>query len=286
MLGVPKKDPADRIAELSAEVQRLNDEYYGTGETAIPDADYDAIKDELADLVTRHPELEPADSPLNKVNAPEQLTGPTIRHARPMLSLAKATTEEAIRTFCGRYEGQAFRVSEKLDGLSLSIVYENGKLDYVATRGTGTIGELVTEKAEHVLPELPRRIRRRGRVEVRGEALMHRSTWQAYNDAHPGKPLTNPRNGAAGTLMQKDPRAAAEAGRLLTFFAFGAELADGTAIDPAPLGIEPAHQTICSTADEVIEAIHAIGERRAGLDYDIDGAVVRLHDPAAFEAAG
>jgi DNA ligase (NAD+) len=286
MPGVPTKDPADRIAELSAEVRRLNDEYYGTGETAIPDADYDAIKDELAALVAKHPELEPADSPLDKVNAPEQLAGPTIRHARPMLSLAKATTEEAIRTFCARFEGQAFRVSEKLDGLSLSIVYEDGRLDYVATRGTGTIGELVTDKAAHVLPELPRRIRRRGRVEVRGEALMRRSTWEAYNAAHPDKPLTNPRNGAAGTLMQKDPRAAAEAGRLLTFFAFGAELADGRPIDPERFGITLAPQEVVRTADEVIEAIHRIGERRAGLDYDIDGAVVRLHDPAAFEAAG
>src|SRR6201991_2953278 len=250
MRRVPTKDPADRIAELSAEVQRLNDEYYGTGETAIPDADYDAIKDELAELVRQHPELEPADSPLNKVNAPEQLAGPTIRHARPMLSLAKATTEDAIRTFCGRFEGQAFRVSEKLDGLSLSIVYEDGRLDYVATRGTGTIGELVTDKAEHVLPELPRRIDHDGRVEVRGEALMRRSVWEAYNNAHPDKPLTNPRNGAAGTLMQKDPRAAAEAGRLLTFFAFGAELADGTAIDPKDFGIAIAPQRICKTADE------------------------------------
>ena len=79
-----------------------------------------------------------------------------------MLSLAKATTEEAIRTFCARFEGQVFRVSEKLDGLSLSIVYEGGKLDYVATRGTGTVGEIVTEKASYVIPELPKKIRSRG----------------------------------------------------------------------------------------------------------------------------
>src|ERR1700754_293837 len=149
------KDIAARIQELSAEVKRLNDAYYGEGDSPIPDADYDALKDELTALVAEHPELEPADSPLNKVNAPEQLQGPTIRHARPMLSLAKATTEEAIRTFCGRFEGRVFRVSEKLDGLSLSVVYEDGKLDYVATRGTGTLGELVTDKARWVLPGLP-----------------------------------------------------------------------------------------------------------------------------------
>jgi DNA ligase (NAD+) len=283
---VTKTDIAARITELSTRVKELNDAYYGTGDTAIPDADYDALKDELTALVAEHPDLEPADSPLGKVNAPEQLTGPTIRHARPMLSLAKATTDEAIRSFCNRFEGQVFRVSEKLDGLSLSIVYQDGALDYVATRGTGTLGELVTEKARHVIPDLPTTIAEQGRIEVRGEALMTRSTWQAYNDNHLDKPLTNPRNGAAGTLMQKDPEAAAKAGRLLRFFAFGAERADGTAIDPESLGIELVHEALCADADEVMAAIAAIGERRTGLDYDIDGAVIRLHEPAAFEAAG
>src|SRR3954469_16708021 len=169
-------DVRDRINELAAEVQRLNDAYYGTGDSSLPDADYDALKDELAALVAEHPELEPADSPLGKVNAPAQLTGPTVRHARPLLSLAKATGEEQIRTFCERFAGQVFRVSEKLDGLSLSMVYEDGTLDYVATRGTGEVGELVTEKARWVLPALPASIDEGGRVEVRGEALMTRST--------------------------------------------------------------------------------------------------------------
>ncbi|HEU4656591.1 MAG TPA: NAD-dependent DNA ligase LigA [Capillimicrobium sp.] len=275
-----------RIEELSAEVKRLNDLYYRTGDSPLPDADYDALKDELAALVAEHPELEPADSPLGKVNAPAELTGPTIRHARPMLSLAKATGEEEVRAFCARFPGQRFRVSEKLDGLSLSVVYRDGALDYVATRGTGEIGELVTEKARWVIPNLPREIGEAGRVEVRGEAVMLRSTWEAYNEAHPDKPLTNPRNGAAGTLMQKDAEAAAHAGRLLRFLAFGADR-DGAPLDPAGLdGLDAAAQVVCDDADAVIEAIHEIGARRDGLDYDIDGAVVRLHDPAAFDAAG
>jgi DNA ligase (NAD+) len=279
------QDASERIGELSAEVRRLNDLYYRTGDSPLPDADYDAIKDELAALVAEHPELEPADSPLGKVNAPAQLTGPTVRHARPMLSLAKATGEEQIRSFCERFAGQVFRVSEKLDGLSLSMVYEDGELDYVATRGTGAIGELVTEKARWVIPDMPARIDAPGRVEVRGEAVMLRSTWTAYNDAHPDKTLTNPRSGAAGTLMQKDPEAAAQAGRLLRFFAFGADRG-GAAVDLAELPFEAAAQAVCEDADAVIEAIGAIGERRDGLDYDIDGAVVRLHEPAAFDAAG
>jgi DNA ligase (NAD+) len=282
----PPATAPERIAELTAEIRRLNDLYYGTGDTPMPDADFDALKDELAALVAEHPELEPADSPLAKVNAPAQLTGPTVRHARPMLSLAKASTKEAIVTFCARFPGQVFRVSEKLDGLSLSVVYQDGELDYVATRGTGDVGELVTEKARWVLPDLPATIDEPGRVEVRGEALMRRSVWQAYNEAHPDKPLTNPRNGAAGTLMQKDPQAAAESGRLLWFDAFGAERAGGEPIDPAALGIPLAGQVLCEDADAVLAAIDAIGERRNGLDYDIDGAVVRLHEPAAFDAAG
>jgi len=277
-------DVRARIAELAAEVKRLNDLYYGTGDSSLPDADYDAIKDELAALVAEHPELEPADSPLGKVNAPAELTGETIRHARPMLSLAKATGEAQVRTFCERFGGQVFRVSEKLDGLSLSVVYADGKLDYVATRGTGTVGELVTEKVRWVIPGLPLEIAEPGRVEVRGEAVMLRSVWAAYNENHPDRTLTNPRSGAAGTLMQKDPEAAANAKRLLRFFAFQTDR-DGTALD-TPEGFEPAWQRVCEAIDDVIEAIHEVGSRRDALDYDIDGAVVRLHDPAAFDAAG
>src|SRR3954454_21348783 len=183
-----------RIEELAREVERLNDAYYGEGDSPLPDADYDAMKDELAALVAEHPELEPADSPLGKVNAPAELTGPTIRHARPMLSLAKATGEEQVRTFCERFGRQVFRVSEKLDGLSLSIVYQDGELDYVATRGTGEVGELVTEKVRWVITGLPTEIDGSGRIEVRGEAVMLRSVWAAYNENHPDRTLTNPRS--------------------------------------------------------------------------------------------
>ncbi|MFG1853786.1 NAD-dependent DNA ligase LigA [Actinomadura geliboluensis] len=277
-------DVEERIAELAAEVKRLNDLYYGAGDSPLPDADYDALKDELAALVAEHPELEPADSPLGRVNAPAELAGPTVRHARPMLSLAKATSEEQIRTFCERFGGQVFRVSEKLDGLSLSVVYTGGRLDYVATRGTGAVGELVTEKVRHVIPGLPMEIEEPGRVEVRGEAVMLRSVWAAYNEAHPDKTLTNPRSGAAGTLVLKDPEAAVQAKRLLRFYAFGADR-DGAAIG-LPAGFEPVAQYVCADAAEVMDAIHEIGGRRDGLDYDIDGAVVRLHEPAAFDAAG
>ncbi len=277
-------DPRPRITELAEQVQQLNDAYYGHGESPLPDAEYDARKDELAALVAEHPDLAPPDNPLDKVNAPSTLQGPTVRHARPMLSLAKATTPEQIATFCGRFGGQEFVVSEKLDGMSLSVVFQDGVLQHVATRGDGTEGELVTAKVAYVLPSMPRRITEPGRVELRGEAVMERSAWRAYNQAHPEKPLTNPRNGAAGTLMQKDPRAAAEAGRVLRFFVFTADR-DGAGI-PTPAGFEDVASIGCEDVEQVQRAIVVIGERRDGLDHEIDGAVVRLASAAAFEAAG
>ena len=203
-------DIGERIAELTAEVKRLNDLYYGTGDSPLPDADYDALKDELAALVAEHPELEPADSPLGKVNAPAELTGPTVRHARPMLSLAKATGEEQIRTFCERFGGQVFRVSEKLDGLSLSVVYVDGSLDYVATRGTGTVGELVTEKVRHVIPGLPVKIEAPGRVEVRGEAVMLRSVWAGLQRGAPGPDADQPAVGRGGNAGAEGSRGGRE----------------------------------------------------------------------------
>ena len=168
-----------RIDELAAEVQRLNDAYYGKGDSPLPDAEYDALKDELAALVAEHPELEPADSPLGKVNAPvaaDRPDGPP----RAAAAVAGQGHDRGAGAHVLRPLPRArrFRVSEKLDGLSLSVVYQDGTLDYVATRGTGAVGELVTDK---VAPRHPgpagRRSQAKGRVEVRGEAVMLRSTW-------------------------------------------------------------------------------------------------------------
>ncbi len=277
-------DPRPRMIELAEQVQQLNDAYYGAGESPLPDAEFDALKDELAALVAEHPDLAPADNPLEKVNAPAELQGPTVRHARPMLSLAKASTPEAVATFCARFSGQQFVVSEKLDGMSLSVVFQDGVLQHVATRGTGTEGELVTAKVPFVLPGMPTEIQEPGRVELRGEAVMERSAWRAYNEAHPDKTLTNPRNGAAGTLMQKDPRAAAEAGRVLRFYVFTADR-DGVGID-TPAGFEDVASIGCADVAAVQAAIVTIGEQRDALDHEIDGAVVRLASAVAFEAAG
>ena len=168
------------------------------------DAEYDALEDELRALIAEHPELTPDPNPLEQVGAPSVLHAP-VRHRRPMLSLDKATKPEQVEAFLERFPGQSVVVMPKLDGLSLALVYEEGRLARAITRGDGTTGDDVTVLVRALVDGVPAEARRRGRVEVRGEAVMLRSTFAAYNAAHPDKPLINPRGGAAGTVRAKDP---------------------------------------------------------------------------------
>src|SRR5918992_6106160 len=132
----------ERIEELAGRVTELREAYY-TGEPLVADADYDALEDELRDLIAAHPDLTPEPNPLEQVGAPAVLHAP-VRHDRPMLSLDKATTPEQVEAFMARFPGQRVVVMPKLDGLSLSIVYDGGRLVRAATRGDGTTGEDVT----------------------------------------------------------------------------------------------------------------------------------------------
>ena len=122
-----------------------------------------------------------------------------------MLSLEKATKPEQVEAFFDRFPGQPVVVMPKLDGLSLALVYEDGRLARAITRGDGTTGDDVTVLVRALADGVPDKIDAGGRVEVRGEAVMLRSTFAAYNAAHPDKPLINPRNAAAGTVRAKDP---------------------------------------------------------------------------------
>ncbi len=141
-----------------------------------------------------------------------------VRHSRPMLSLEKATKPEQVEAFFERFPGQPVVVMPKLDGLSLALVYEDGRLARAVTRGDGTTGDDVTVLVRALADGVPPKLEAGGRVEVRGEAVMLRSTFAAYNAAHVDKPLINPRNAAAGTIRAKDPATVSE--RRLQFFAF------------------------------------------------------------------
>jgi len=285
----PTTDPQRLAQELAAQVDRHRG-LYARGVPELVDADYDALEDELRALLAAHPDVALADNPLERPWAPDLVAGQTIRHSRPMLSLEKATTDAQLEAFCARFPGQAFTVTPKLDGISLALAYRDGTLEYVATRGDGRDGERVTDKARHVVLGLPERVEVAGRVEVRGEAVMLQSVWQAYNETHPDRPLTNPRNAAAGTLVHKSPEACVEEGRTLRFFAFDLdepEPGDGDVTERlGALGFEAPDVFAAPDARAVARAIEEIAARRGGYDFGIDGAVVRLASRRAFAAAG
>jgi DNA ligase (NAD+) len=279
-------DAGERIQELADRVVVLRDAYY-RGSPLVADAEYDSVEDELRSLIAARPELAPDPNPLEQVGAPTVLHAP-VRHSRPMLSLEKATRPEQVAAFFARFPGQPVVVMPKLDGLSLALVYEDGRLARAVTRGDGTTGDDVTVLIRALGDGVPERIDASGRVEVRGEAVMLRSTFTAYNAVHPDRPLINPRGGAAGTLRAKDP--ATVAGRRLQFFAFDLHTTDGAATDLADalriLGFTVADMRHCTDADAAQAVITSIEARRNDLDYDLDGAVLRLANRDAYAAAG
>jgi DNA ligase (NAD+) len=278
--------PRERIEELATRLTELREAYY-QGDPLVADADYDALEDELRELVTAHPELTPDPNPLEQVGAPAELHAP-VRHSRPMLSLDKASKPEQVAAFFDRFPGQPVVVMPKLDGFSLALIYERGRLARAVTRGDGTTGDDVTVLVRALADGVPTTIEAEGRVEVRGEAVMLRSTFVAYNVAHPDKPLINPRGGAAGTVRAKDPAVVAE--RRLRFFAFDLDTADGVQADLEEalrtLGFDAADMRHCDDAAAAQAVIAEIEAQRNDLDYDLDGAVLRLADRNAYAAAG
>ena len=173
----------ERIQELADQIVALRDSYY-RGSPSVADAEYDAIEDELRSLIAAHPELAPDPNPLEQVGAPSVLHAP-VRHSRPMLSLEKATKPEQVEAFFARFPGQPVVVMPKLDGLSLALVYEDGRLARAVTRGDGTTGDDVTVLVRALADGVPDRVDSGGRVEVRGEAVMLRST---FTDLQRGAP--------------------------------------------------------------------------------------------------
>ena len=287
----PLTAASDRIDQLAQDL-RHHRRLYFTGDPAITDAEYDALEDEFRALLDEHPELTPADNPLEEVGA--ELAGALYadaRHEVPMLSLEKATTDAELDTFLGRFPDETFALWPKFDGLSVSVLYRGGRLARAATRGNGDVGQDVTVNVRggevHGMPEtLPEPID----CEVRGEVVMLRSDWRAYNEAHEDKPLANARSAAAGTLLAKHRVKVAD--RPVTFYAFDLiRLGDGTAErkladELTSLGFIIEGYEESRDPDVIRAYIKRILDSRHDVDYELDGVVIKLVDRATYEAAG
>lgn len=290
---------SDRIADLRQRIRDANHRYYVLDDPDLPDADYDALMCQLQALEAEHPELVDADSPTQRVgNAPASAFLP-VAHAVPMLSLANAFSDDDVADFVQRISRETgdaapvFSLEPKLDGLAISLRYEHGRFVRGATRGDGSTGEDVTANLRTV-KSIPLQLQGRAPavLDVRGEVVMPKADFDAYNAAalaNGWKTLANPRNGAAGSLRQLDPRVTAQ--RPLAFFAYAlgeVAWADGDAENLPDthsqtlawlrsLGLPVSHEAATGVGLEGLLAYYAdIGARRDTLPCDIDGVVYKL----------
>ncbi len=301
--------PAARAAFLRAEIERHNRAYYVLDAPEIPDAEYDKLFRELQDIEAAHPELAAADSPTRRVGGAPLPAFRQVAHTVPMLSLNNAFSAEEATAFDRRCrealgaEQVDYACEPKFDGLAIALRYEQGMFVCGATRGDGTTGEDVTQNLRTVR-NIPLRLTGSGYpdvLEVRGEVLMLRADFEKLNDrqrAAGEKLFANPRNAAAGSLRQIDPKVTAT--RPLRFFAYGvADVAVIAAVGPAPtfhsslmerlaswgfpLAVERA---VVQGAAGLLGYYEKIGASRRGLRYDIDGVVYKVNRIADQERLG
>lgn len=282
----------NRYNELKQTILYHNDRYYNQDDPEISDYDYDMMMQELKALEKKHPEYVTSDSPTQKVGGmAKREAGVLVRHNVPMLSLQDVFSKEEVEQFVNDMQEQldnpTFVVEYKIDGLSLALRYVNGKLDVAITRGDGILqGEDVTVNAK-VIKDVKKTLKDPLEyLEVRGEVYMTNDAFDKVNEMQEiqGKKLfANPRNCAAGTLRQLDSKITKE--RNLSMFVFNIQDVRGREFTSHSEGYEFLKKQgikiiedykICKTADEVWQAIVAIGENRDKLDYDIDGAVVKI----------
>ncbi|KAG0752089.1 hypothetical protein G6F24_013811 [Rhizopus arrhizus] len=221
--------PSERAEDLRRQIAQANRAYHELDAPEIPDVDYDRLVRELEALEREHPELARADSPTQQVGARPSGRFPEVRHAVPMLSLSNAFSDEEVADFVRRIDERLgrrslqFSAEPKMDGLAISLRYEDGRLVQAATRGDGQTGEDVTSNIR-TIKAIPLQLKGAAPkvLEVRGEVLMNRADFEKLNVAQAKraeKVFVNPRNAAAGSLRQLDPRITAK--RPLRFFADG-----------------------------------------------------------------
>ncbi|MBP3319883.1 MAG: NAD-dependent DNA ligase LigA [Ruminiclostridium sp.] len=288
-------DMAKRAEELRTQLNHHSDLYYNQDAPAISDAEYDVLMQELKAIEGEHPELIHPDSPTQKVGgSAKRSAGVLVSHRVPMLSMQDLFSREEVDHFvadCKEKLGEdtTFLVETKIDGLSMALRYEDGRLVTALTRGDGRrFGEDVTANAKVIKDVAVKLKKRLEYLELRGEVYMTNEAFDAVNERQEllgKKPFANPRNCAAGTLRQLDASITKE--RNLSFFVFNIQDIRGKKLATheeaytflKECGVTViAHYWVCKDQEEVWQAIESIGDMRGSLPYDIDGAVVKVNE--------
>jgi DNA ligase (NAD+) len=290
-------DPRNEVIALRETLRYHNHRYHVLDDPEISDADYDVLFDRLVELESNHPELIDANSPTQRVGAEPLPEFASVTHFQPMLSLDKCVSAEELgdwdargRNRLEREQDLEFTCEPKIDGVAVSLQYRAGELVQAATRGDGQTGEDITANVRTIgavplelrgdAPEL---------IEVRGEIYMPIAGFHAFNTRaleRDEKPLINPRNGAAGSLRQLDPKVTA--GRPLSMFAYSAGRVEGAAVPVSHwdvlawlaefgLRINPLVERVSGVA-ACLSYVQALLARRGELDYEIDGVVIKVND--------
>ena len=292
-------EPKQRIEELTKLLNDAGYRYYVLDDPTMPDFEYDRLLRELEDLEKANPELALPDSPTKRVGGQAVNTFGEVTHAVPLMSLQDVFSLEELDDFLVRTKeavpGAQFSVEPKIDGLSVALEYVDGQFFRGATRGDGNVGEDVTENLR-TIRSIPMALKGApARLIVRGEVFMPKKTFHALNEAleeNGEKTFANPRNAAAGSLRQKDPKVTAK--RKLDILVFNVQLAEGKTFAShaetleylKSLHFKVIPYKLLSDAEKISKEVIRINEEREKLSCDIDGAVIKLDDLAARERLG
>ena len=292
-------EPKQRIEELTKLLNDAGYRYYVLDDPTMPDFEYDRLLRELEDLEKANPELALPDSPTKRVGGQAVNTFGEVTHAVPLMSLQDVFSLEELDDFLVRTKeavpGAQFSVEPKIDGLSVALEYVDGQFVRGATRGDGNVGEDVTENLR-TIRSIPMALEGApARLIVRGEVFMPKKTFHALNEAleeNGEKTFANPRNAAAGSLRQKDPKVTAK--RKLDILVFNVQLAEGKTFAShaetleylKSLHFKVIPYKLLSDVEKISKEVIRINEEREKLSCDIDGAVIKLDDLAARERLG
>lgn len=289
----------DRIEELIKILNHANYRYYVMDDPQMADYEYDQLLRELEDLEAKNPELLRPDSPTQRVGGEALSQFKKVSHPVPLMSLQDVFSHDELTDFLDKvsiqYPDCQFSVEPKIDGLSVALEYENGRFVRGATRGDGVVGEDVTENLKTIrsipmtIPDAPERLI------VRAEVFMPKKSFEALNDRQEaaGKPLfANPRNAAAGSLRQLDPKIAAQ--RNLDAYIFNIQLADGVDFHTHKETLDYLRDrhfkvipsSILSNTQQILSQVNAIDAQRSDLICDIDGAVIKVDQLSLREKMG